>query len=85
MPFFMVTAMKTSNLTKLMTFQNELSALNEGEEEEKDDPVPQPRTGPTAASNPGPSLAATLEDRKKMYQDAERNAQMAGETSRARR
>jgi hypothetical protein len=68
-----------------MMFQNELSALNEGEEEEKEDPVPEPKAGPPATGNTGPSLVAMLEERIKMYQEAEGNAKMAGETSRARR
>lgn len=64
---------------------NELSALNEGEEEEKDDPVPQPKAGPQATGNAGLALVAMLEERIKMYHEAEGNAKMAGETSRARR
>jgi hypothetical protein len=69
-----------------MMFQDELSALNEGEEEEKkDDPVPQPIAGPPGTRNAGLSLVAMLEERTKMYQEAEGNAKTAGETSRARR
>jgi hypothetical protein len=66
-------------------FQDELSALNEGEEEEKEDPMPQPKAGPPAPSNAGLSLVDMLEDRLKMYRDAESNANMAAETSRAKR
>jgi hypothetical protein len=66
-------------------FQDELSALNEGEEEEKEDPVPKPEAGPQATGNTEESLVAMLEERIKMYREAESNAKMAGETSRARR
>jgi hypothetical protein len=68
-----------------MMLQDELSALNEGEEEEKDEPVPQLKAGPQATGNAGLPLVAMLEERKKMYQEAEGNAKMTGETSRARR
>ncbi|PNF27118.1 Coiled-coil and C2 domain-containing protein 1-like [Cryptotermes secundus] len=64
---------------------NELSALNEDEEEEEEDPVPKPKAEPQATCNTGPSLVAMLEERIKMYREAEGNANMAGETSRARR
>jgi hypothetical protein len=65
-------------------FQDELSALNEGEVE---DGLPQSEAEPPAAGpgNTGLSLVATLEERLKMYQEAEANAKVAGETSRARR
>jgi hypothetical protein len=68
-----------------MMFQDELSALNEGEEEEKEDPVPQPKAGPQATGSTGLSLVAMLEERIEMYREAERNAKTASETSRARR
>jgi hypothetical protein len=68
-----------------MMFQDELNALNDGEDEVEENSMPQPKAGPPATSNTELSLVAMLEDRKKMYQDAESNANMAGETSRARR
>jgi hypothetical protein len=68
----------------LIIFQDELSALNKDEVEE---PVPLPiAEGPSAGpGNMGLSLVAMLEERLKMYREAEGNAKVAGETSRARR
>jgi hypothetical protein len=45
-----------------MTFQDELSALNEGVDEEIEDPVPNPKVGPQATANTGLSLVAMLEE-----------------------
>jgi hypothetical protein len=71
-------------LTLLIIFQDELNALNEDEVEE---PVPQPiAEGPSVGpGDMGLSLVTMLEERLKMYQEAEGNAKAAGETSRARR
>jgi hypothetical protein len=62
--------------------QAELSALNEGEEER-----PQSEAEPPAAG-PGEKdicTVAMLEERLKMYREAEGNAKTGGEISRARR
>jgi len=62
--------------------QAELSALNESEEEE-----PQSEAKPPAAApgERGVFIVEMLEERLKMYQEAEGNAKTADETSRARR
>jgi hypothetical protein len=68
----------------LIIFQDELSSLTKDEVEE---PVPQPRAEapPASRGNTELSLVTMLEERLKMYQEAESNAKSAGETSRARR
>ncbi|XP_069677643.1 coiled-coil and C2 domain-containing protein 1-like isoform X2 [Periplaneta americana] len=66
----------------------ELSALNDGEADEPEpepEPVPQSKPSPPAPVGSGSSLVSTLEERLKMYQEAEKNAKAAGESSRARR
>jgi hypothetical protein len=62
--------------------QAELSALNEGEEE---GPQLEAETPAAGTGEKGVSIVAVLEERLKMYQEAECNAKTAGETSRARR
>lgn len=68
----------------LTIFQDELSALSKDEVEE---PVPH-HVAEGLSVGPGNmelSLVAMLEERLKMYQEAEGSAKAAGETSRARR
>lgn len=62
--------------------QAELSALNESEEEESQSEAEPPAAGP---GERGVFIVEILEERLKMYQEAEGNAKTAGETSRARR
>ncbi|KAJ9592539.1 hypothetical protein L9F63_015812, partial [Diploptera punctata] len=62
----------------------ELSALKEDETEETGNENSSPTPTP-APMKTGTSLVALLEERLKMYQEAEKNAKSAGEISRARR
>jgi hypothetical protein len=62
--------------------QAELSALNESGEEGPQLETELPAAGP---GERGVLIVVMLEERLKMYQEAELNAKTAGETSRARR
>jgi hypothetical protein len=62
--------------------QAELSALNESADEGRQSEAEPPAAGPGGR---GDSIIVMLEERLKMYQEAESNAKTAGETSRAKR
>ncbi|XP_067001233.2 coiled-coil and C2 domain-containing protein 1-like isoform X2 [Anabrus simplex] len=65
---------------------HELSALNEDESPPPEVVAPTPRSPPDKPKvSTGNSLVSLLEERLKMYQEAEKNAKTAGESSRARR
>jgi hypothetical protein len=66
----------------LIMFQAELSALNESGKGEPQSEAEPPAAGP---GERGVSIVGMLEERLKMYQEAEGNAKTVGETSRARR
>jgi len=66
----------------LIMLQAELSALNESGEDEPQSEAELPAAGP---GERGDFTVEMLEERLKMYQEAEGNAKTAGETSRARR
>ena len=63
-----------------------MSALNGDEaEEESTQDESENTSSATSPVKAGPSLVVLLQERLKMYQEAEINAKKAGETSRARR
>jgi hypothetical protein len=66
----------------LIVLQAELSALNESGEDEPQSEAEPPTARPGEG---GVFIVEMLEERLKMYQEAEGNAKTAGETSRARR